>query len=222
VSILYSLERLDCSHNQLATLSMSSNTSIIRFDCSNNLLTSLNLYAFYALIYIDCSNNLLSSLDVSNNLALEWLICSNNLLTSLDVSSNTSLIELDCSYNNMATPSSVIGWQYIIGLDLDDTFIFFPQNDPHGATGSSLALPSAFDIDGDDLGTVLIDNDYKMEPPFELDSHKNRDPDGDDPEDGGDTDNGDPKKEPDSGKEPGSVEGAIQVLDELLSLCGVA
>ena len=90
---------LNCSDNQLTSLDLSSNTSLIYLLCGYNQLSNLHLENNTELIYIDCYKNKLTSLDVSKNTALSYLNCGTNELASLDVTKNTALVDLMLPYN---------------------------------------------------------------------------------------------------------------------------
>ena len=98
-----SLERLECSYNQLTSLDLSNNTALTYLICYGNQLTSLDLSNNTTLTYLSCFDNQLTSLDLSNNTALTELSCSNNQLTSLDVSNCTALTYLSCSNNQLTS-----------------------------------------------------------------------------------------------------------------------
>ena len=92
---------LECSNNQLTALDVSKNNALKSLGCHNNQLTALDMGNSSALISMMCSNNQLTKLDVSKNTALEGLVCNNNKLTALDVSSNSALNTLSCGNNQL-------------------------------------------------------------------------------------------------------------------------
>jgi hypothetical protein len=94
-----SLEHLDCTQNQLTSLDLSNNHSLITLDCSGNFISNLDISNAIALTTLKCTGNQLTSLDVSNNNFLTELVCNGNQLTSLDVSNNNFLTDLTCNYN---------------------------------------------------------------------------------------------------------------------------
>lgn len=121
------LEFLDCSHNrQLASLNVSKNTKLCELDCNNASLSALDVSHNTKLLYLYCSSNHIESLDLSSNSQLDTLDCCENWLTDLDITSNRNLTYLDCSFNHMSSTEDVRGWQEI-GLEIDDTFLFDPQ-----------------------------------------------------------------------------------------------
>jgi len=117
---LSGLELLDCSYNQLVSLDVSENKSLLKLYCQNNNISSLdvfnNIKLEYLLCYnnelstlniqnngdlllVDCDYNNISSLNTNNNLKLNTLLCRDNDLSALDVSANTQLKTLDCGNN---------------------------------------------------------------------------------------------------------------------------
>lgn len=76
IEYFYKLNKLDCSQNNLSSLDMSGNPS---------------------LMYLYCWQNNLSSLDVSHNPHLSRLWCHENHLGVLDVSENLDLFYLECT-----------------------------------------------------------------------------------------------------------------------------
>jgi len=103
IEYFQALKRLDCTGNNLKTLSVSNNTALTYLKFYSNRLTTLDVSNNTALKELDCRENDLNSLDVSNNTALETLYCANNDLTTLNVSKNTALKELDCQNNSLTS-----------------------------------------------------------------------------------------------------------------------
>ena len=95
------LEQLECSGNNLNTLSLSQNTNLSSLYCWNAHLTSLDVSQNTNLLILSCYMNELKTLDLSQNIKLVALDCSRNQLTTLDLSHNTSLRSLDCYYNQI-------------------------------------------------------------------------------------------------------------------------
>jgi Leucine-rich repeat (LRR) protein len=95
------LNNLVCSYNQLTSLDVSTNLGLKKLDCYTNQLATLNISYNVALTDLTCSYNQLSVLDVSNNPDLKSISCFNNQFTSLDVSSNVALTNLSCSNNKL-------------------------------------------------------------------------------------------------------------------------
>lgn len=97
------ITELICSGNQLASLDVSSNLSLMRVWCQNNSLVALTTGANTVLDELVCSSNQLSSFDITQNTGLTYLKCDFNNLTSLDVTQNVLLDELNCYTNYIAT-----------------------------------------------------------------------------------------------------------------------
>lgn len=94
---------LDCSYNQLTSLTVSANTALTTFYCNNNTLTSIDISANTALTSFDCSVNQLTSLNISANTALTTMGCNDNNITSLNLSTNTALTILVCGSNQLTS-----------------------------------------------------------------------------------------------------------------------
>ncbi len=101
-----SLEKLECTDNQLTSLNLSGLPNLLKLSCGNNPLTSLNLSGLTSLTNLVCYNNKLTSLNLDGTTGLEFLNCSENQLTSLDVSKLTKLTTLKC-YKNQLTSLDV-------------------------------------------------------------------------------------------------------------------
>ncbi len=112
-SLLGNLKNLNCSYNQLATLSVSGLSSLESLNCSNNKLNSNGFYSSgcTALSELDCSNNQFSGFDASHLSNLTYLDFSNNQLNNITVSSNSKLQTLKVQYNkltNLNHPTSIV------------------------------------------------------------------------------------------------------------------
>ncbi|MBO4638075.1 MAG: DUF4214 domain-containing protein [Clostridiales bacterium] len=97
------LTDLNCSYNELTSLSVTGNTSLQKLVCSDNQLTSLDVSGLEYLQYLDCNSNLLPAIDVSSNVELEWLDCRYNELTSIDISHNGALYCFQCRHNHITS-----------------------------------------------------------------------------------------------------------------------
>ncbi|MEZ0007019.1 hypothetical protein ABH942_002397 [Flavobacterium sp. 28YEA47A] len=123
ISSLGNLEKIDYSYNSgLASLNISSLTSLRELSCNAAGITSLNLSAFPQLTYLSCHSNMLSGLDFSGNSNLELIECSANQLTTLNVSNLLSLNTLMCSYNQL-TALSLSGLENLIQVDCSNNNI---------------------------------------------------------------------------------------------------
>lgn len=126
------LKDLDCSGNRLSALQLSSNTEIEALNCSDNSIRMLTLTKLTSLRSFDCSNNQISSLGLSSNTALTDLWCSNNNLTRLVLNRDTLLKSLVCS-NNDITEINVSGVKTIVDLWADNNNL--TSLDLSGTTG---------------------------------------------------------------------------------------
>ena len=93
---------LDCSQNNLKSLNLSKNSSLIELICARNQLKSLDLSNNLSLEVIACGFNFIESLNISKNLNLQYLMCHRNLLSVLDVSKNIKLMDLTCWGNQLS------------------------------------------------------------------------------------------------------------------------
>jgi len=113
------VDSFDCSNNQLSSINFTDDVAHIdvsRFDCSNNNLTSLDFEkVFFGTL--DCSNNKLTSF-VSDYYLRDCseIDCSNNNITSIDVSVYSYLENLYCN-NNQITSLDVSNNTYLKDLD---------------------------------------------------------------------------------------------------------
>jgi len=103
IAAFVNLDTLTCHANNLTTLDLSANTTLIYLSCGGNNLASLDVSMNTALTELLCWNNHLTTLDFSANTALVNLYCPNNNLVTLNVSTNAALEELSCSDNNLTT-----------------------------------------------------------------------------------------------------------------------
>lgn len=76
------VERMDCSHNQLKSLYGAPNSILKNFNCANNNLENL-LYSPHTTGHFDCSNNKLKTFQGSPKYILGSFNFSNNFITSL-------------------------------------------------------------------------------------------------------------------------------------------
>jgi len=101
VSKNITLQKLDCRYNEIATLDILMNTSLINIYCGGNWMSAIDVTNCTSLIELDCSMNHIALLDVSKNLALTNLKCNYNEITTIDISLNTSLTKFDCNNNKL-------------------------------------------------------------------------------------------------------------------------
>ncbi len=121
------LKSISCGDNQLTELDVSNNTALLELYCESNALSELDLSANTALESLYCPYNRLTTLEASGKTRLTNLDCGSNMLNDLDVTGDNALVHLDCSWNNMGWIYDVSGWQEI-GLILEKTFFYYPQN----------------------------------------------------------------------------------------------
>ncbi|GAA4974842.1 T9SS type A sorting domain-containing protein [Algibacter aquimarinus] len=97
------LETLICSNNNIQSIDVSNNTSLISLLCGSNRLATINILSNSNLEVLDCSENLISGLNVSSNTNLREITCSNNRITDIDVGLNTDLVSLTISNNRLSS-----------------------------------------------------------------------------------------------------------------------
>lgn len=103
IEAFVNITALNCGINQLTTLDISNNISLVSLGCAHNQLSTLDLSSNTALTIIGCGHNQFTGLDLSNNTALQSLYCANGLLTSLDLTANMALQELEANDNDLAS-----------------------------------------------------------------------------------------------------------------------
>lgn len=94
------LTQLICSFNNLTSLDVSQNTSLLTLICFSNKITSLNVSKNTLLDNLNCSSNLLTDLDILALRNLRTLNCYDNKLKVLNLTNNTNLSSLNCSAND--------------------------------------------------------------------------------------------------------------------------
>lgn len=97
------LIELWCHRNQLTSLDVSKNSELKLLSCFSNNLTTLDVTKNSKLFFLQCGTNQLVNLNITNNVLLGQLSCQENKLTSLDVSKNTALTNLSCYSNQLTT-----------------------------------------------------------------------------------------------------------------------
>ncbi|MBP5460628.1 MAG: InlB B-repeat-containing protein, partial [Lachnospiraceae bacterium] len=112
IEVLFALERLSCSFNNLEVLDVSGNPELEALYCNSNRLSVLDVSNNPELSVLNCSYNQLTELIVAGA-ALGSLDCSYNNLTSLDVSENTNLWQLLCYHNQLT--QLVLGQNQLLG-----------------------------------------------------------------------------------------------------------
>ena len=101
ISEITNLRFVDCSYNNLTSLTISNNLNLEVIYCDSNDLTNIDLSGAPNLIYLACQINQLTSLNLSVVPLLDGLTCQLNQLTSLDVSNNPVLYRMSCRDNDL-------------------------------------------------------------------------------------------------------------------------
>lgn len=149
-----SLVTLNCGGNQLTTLDISNLTGLETLKCHDNLLTDINVSQNENLGYFNCSSNNLSSLDISQNTNLYLLVCSENpLLTTLDLSNNNSLSYLYCTGNNMTNLDISLN-PNIKGLRCEDNKLAYLNI----ANGNNTDIIQMFAFNNPNLSCINVDD----------------------------------------------------------------
>lgn len=100
--LIPNLKELYCSNNQLTNLDVSRFTGLQKLECQNNQLSQLTNSGNKKLVSLNINNNNMTDLNMSDYEQLETLNCSNNQLTKLNLTKCIALSELDCSSNQLA------------------------------------------------------------------------------------------------------------------------
>ena len=125
------LERLAVNNNNLTSLDLSANTSLLWVDASWNNINSVNVTQNTALKELFLGNNNLQSINVSNNIQLiNLFLAGNDFCNALDVSALVNLRQLWIGANpridyfnvssNVALGGFSTGWNNLYGLDVSD------------------------------------------------------------------------------------------------------
>lgn len=96
-----SLEKLNCSINNLSELNLQNCVNLKELNCSYSSITTLDLTANVNLESLYCHSNELSSINLTQNEDLFNLNCSENQLLSLDLTQNVILDNFDASSNQL-------------------------------------------------------------------------------------------------------------------------
>lgn len=103
ISTMKQLKNLDVSYNNLLDITLPKDSALEVLDCSNNNLAMLNLAGFEKVEDLDCSNNKIALLNVAGLYKLKFLDCSDNVLAVLSVDGLTALEELYCDGNALVS-----------------------------------------------------------------------------------------------------------------------
>lgn len=93
------LLELNCYNNQISFLNILSLHNLTKLECGSNLLTSLNVYDPLILTYLDYNDNQIPNLNLQQFPNLELLGCGGNQIQSLNLSGLNNLLTLDCTGN---------------------------------------------------------------------------------------------------------------------------
>ena len=114
-----SLIDVELGVNALTVIDISQNLNLERLGLGTNQLTTLSVIGNLLLKDLDFQNNQISIINIANNNLLESLKCSNNQLNNLSVTTNTLLEDLYCDYNNLTA----------INLSTNPNLIYLSCND---------------------------------------------------------------------------------------------
>lgn len=104
------LQYLDCSSNNLTSLTVGNNPNLKTLLCKYNRLSSLDVSGCPNLFKLDCGMeyeevvqwmNVIEELNLSNNTKLEYLDCAFNKIEKLNLDKNPKLSYLNCSNNKI-------------------------------------------------------------------------------------------------------------------------
>ncbi|MCC0764342.1 cell wall-binding repeat-containing protein [Clostridioides sp. ES-S-0006-03] len=96
-----SLEKLDCSSNNLENIDLSENIKLKYIDISGNKILNIDLKNNSLINELNCDANKLTSLDLKNNKNLVSLFFTSNELTEINLSNNKNLESLQFLNNNL-------------------------------------------------------------------------------------------------------------------------
>ncbi|WP_353777525.1 T9SS type A sorting domain-containing protein [Winogradskyella sp. 3972H.M.0a.05] len=116
------LEQLQADYNQIASLDLSTNSSLQSVYLNNNALTSLDISNNTALYHLGAAENQLSSININGATSLESLYLGYNQFTGLDLSSTTPLKFLSIG-NNQISSINLSGATDLLTLSVNDNAI---------------------------------------------------------------------------------------------------
>jgi Leucine-rich repeat (LRR) protein len=102
ISAFSALENLNVRDNQLTSLDVSNNSSLLFVWAEGNQLGTVNVNGLSSLEKLGLERNNISQISVSTNTALQLLTLAENRLESIDVSSNTALTDFTVSDNPLS------------------------------------------------------------------------------------------------------------------------
>lgn len=95
------LTNINCSFNNLQSLSFNGMNSLFEIRSYNCNLTSLNLSNLPNLKKLECNNNALTTFNINTVTSLEELNCEYNSLSTLPITGLVNLKKLTCSFNTI-------------------------------------------------------------------------------------------------------------------------
>ncbi|WP_017494572.1 T9SS type A sorting domain-containing protein [Flavobacterium sp. WG21] len=98
-----SLTYLDLNFNNIQSINVSQNKSLIKLSLHDNKLKALDLTANKELFNLMFSMNQISTIDLSQNKKVHYVTADRNQLTSIDLSANPELESLYCGHNDLTT-----------------------------------------------------------------------------------------------------------------------
>ncbi|WP_369618189.1 T9SS type A sorting domain-containing protein [Flavobacterium sp. CFS9] len=98
-----SLTYLDLNFNNIQSINLSQNKSLIKLSLHDNKLKALDLTANKELFNLMFSMNQISTIDLSQNKKVHYVTADRNQLTSIDLSANPELESLYCGHNDLTT-----------------------------------------------------------------------------------------------------------------------
>lgn len=93
------LEEVNAGDNPLTSIAVSGLTNLKFLYLSNNQLSSIDLNGLPNLLILSINDNQITTLDVQALTGISSIACEGNLLTSLDVSNLSALVSLKCANN---------------------------------------------------------------------------------------------------------------------------
>ena len=99
----YYLKMIDASYNQLSTFNFGSQPFLEEINLSSNEFTSISLNSFQNLKRLNLSFNQLTSIDITSNQNLEQFSAGNNNLTSINLTNNINLNYLSIYSNQISS-----------------------------------------------------------------------------------------------------------------------
>lgn len=156
VSGLSELYYMNCSVNELDSITITGCDKLMTFDCYGNRLTALDVSGNSTLQFLRCDANSLTELDLSANSRLVQLTCSHNQIAELDVSHNTSLEILNCA-GNLLSGIDISMLSVLRTLDVSDNAFADELDVSHNSALESLKC-SRIGIDGIDVSAIPLLN----------------------------------------------------------------